>query len=86
MSQPFRVFGSGFSSFFPFLAKFGGGRDLINAGGVREGNAFSKGYLRDMWIFPFFFFYEVLIILEGKSFFIVSRGDYFCFFLFDFVY
>lgn len=36
--------------------------------------------------FLFFFFYEVLIILEGKSFFIVSRGDYFCFFLFDFVY
>lgn len=83
MSRPFRVFGSGFSRFF--LAKFGGGRDLINAGGVREGNAFSKGYLRDMWIFPFFFFYEVLIILEGKSFFIVSRSD-FCFLLFDFVY
>lgn len=39
--------------------------------------------------FLFFFYeglYEVLIILEGKSFFIVSRGDYFCFFLFDFVY
>lgn len=54
MSRPFRVFGSGFSRFF--LAKFGGGRDLINAGGVREGNAFSEGFLRDMWIFPFFFF------------------------------
>lgn len=44
-----------FRRFFPFLTKFGGGRDLINAGGVREGNAFSEGYLRDMWIFSFFF-------------------------------
>lgn len=32
-----------------------------------------------------FFFYEVLIILEGKSFFIVSRR-LFLFSLFDFVY
>lgn len=33
----------------------------------REGNVFSEGYLRDMWIFPFFLYeglYEVLIIAD----------------------